>query len=226
MRIVCVSDTHNKLREGFTVPGGDVLVHAGDLTMWGRLEELGRAARWMGRQPHARKVVVAGNHDWGFVRQGALARLLFREQGVTYLQDDEAEVGGLRFYGSPWQPWYFDWAFNGPRGGSLRDKWDRIPDGVDVLVTHGPPLGHLDPAPEDASVRIGCPDLLGALHRVRPRLHVFGHIHGGYGTARLGGTLLVNASTCDEDYRPVNQPVVVEIDPLSSAPAVVVDPQA
>lgn len=217
-RIVCLSDTHG-FHESLAVPDGDVLIHAGDVSMRGREAQVQAFATWFAALPHPHKVVIAGNHDWLFERTPARGRELLGD--VTYLCDEGACVAGLRMWGSPWQPWFFDWAFNLPRGQALRDKWDLIPDDTDVLVTHGPPFGHLDGAARPASgwdddgrvatEHVGCEELRTALDRVRPHLHVFGHIHEGYGQDRLGDTILVNASNCDEDYRPVNAPVVIDL---------------
>ncbi|HNC99840.1 MAG TPA: metallophosphoesterase, partial [Myxococcota bacterium] len=112
-------------------------------------------------------------------------------------------------WGSPWQPRFFDWAFNLDRGEPLRRVWQKIPDGIDILVTHGPPKGILDRVQRGGEV--GCEELREALRRVRPRLHVFGHIHEAYGQLHLDGTHFVNAASCNLDYRPVNPPVVVEL---------------
>ena len=208
---MCLSDLHNRLGD-VRVPDGDVLVVAGDLTGRGTTAEVSRFALELGRLPHRAKVVVAGNHDWLFQREPGLARELLGGVAI-YLEDAGAEVAGLRFWGSPWQPRFFDWAFNLERGGDLRARWDLIPADTDVLVTHGPPRGYGDLTPRGE--RVGCEDLLEAVVRVKPRLHVFGHIHAGYGSYRAGfpelRTDFVNASTCDEGYRPVNPPVVVDL---------------
>ncbi|MDJ0973317.1 MAG: metallophosphatase domain-containing protein [Planctomycetota bacterium] len=206
MRLVCLSDTHGMEPEG-GVPPGDVLVHAGDLTTRGTRPEVEAAHAWLAALPHRHKVVVAGNHDWAFERDATWARATMT--GVTYLEDAEALIDGIRFWGSPWQPWFFDWAFNLQRGAELAAKWAQIPDGVDVLITHGPPAGHGDVTWDGRGV--GCADLLEAVQRVRPRVHVFGHIHEGYGTTESDGTTFINASTCDLRYRPVNPPIVYEL---------------
>jgi predicted phosphodiesterase len=206
MRIVCLSDTHD-LHAQLRVPDGDLLLHAGDATMRGSLEQIGAFDDWLARQPHRHKVVIAGNHDWGFQRTPTAARARLRS--ATYLEDDEVDVGGLRIWGSPWQPWFFDWAFNLQRGAEIAAKWALIPAGIDVLVTHGPPAGILDRTSRGEDV--GCADLLAAVQRVRPRLHVFGHIHEGYGTLVRDGTRFVNASNCTERYHPVQQPIVVDV---------------
>ena len=210
--IVAVADTH--LYHGdHAVPDGDVLIHAGDMTRGGSLAELGRALEFFRALPHRVKIFVAGNHERCLEERPAEARRLLG--GFDYLQDSGVERLGLRFWGSPWQPAYNDWAFNLPRGRPLADKWASIPDGIDVLVTHGPPRGFGDsvgvwPGNEAFQrMRAGCEDLLARVREVRPLLHVYGHIHQGRGHWRDGPTLLVNA-TCDECMAP---PTVIRVDP-------------
>lgn len=206
MRIVCLSDTHNQ-HDRLAVPDGDVLVHAGDATGHGTLTEWAAFASWLTALPHRHKVLIAGNHDFCCQREAALARA--RLCGVLYLQDELAEVEGLRIWGSPWQPWFYDWAFNLQRGPEIAAKWALIPDAVDVLITHGPPAGILDRTTKGEDV--GCMDLLRELQRVRPKLHVFGHIHEAYGTLDRDGCRFVNASSCDVRYRPIQAPIVVDL---------------
>jgi predicted phosphodiesterase len=204
VRIVAISDTHG-LHAGLQVPEGDILIHAGDLTGYGELGQVGEVNAFLGGLPHRHKVVIAGNHDFCLERQPREARATLTN--CIYLQDAAVTLMGLHFYGSPWQPWFYDWAFNLQRGPEIRAKWDLIPAGTDVLVTHGPPWGHGDLT--DRGERVGCQDLLEAVRRVRPALHLFGHIHEGYGLTREGGTVCVNASICDARYQPVNRPVVL-----------------
>lgn len=204
MRIVCISDTHNK---EVPIPYGDILVHAGDFSMMGRLPEVSAFLRWFESLPHPHKVFIAGNHDWLFERQPDIAKGM--PTTAVYLQDSEVTVGGVRIWGSPWQPWFHSWAFNLERGPKILAKWHAIPEGVDVLVTHGPPANILDRVP--GGEQVGCEDLAEELSRIRPKLHVFGHIHDSYGQLLTKGTHFVNASICDEAYRPVNLPVVVEL---------------
>jgi len=206
-RLVLLSDTHG-YHGSLRVPDGDVLVHAGDLSGTGKPRELEAFARFLDRLPHRHKVVIAGNHDFLFEREPERAQAYLR--GVaTYLQDSEVTVEGLRFWGSPWQPWFHDWAFNLPRGAALAERWALVPSGVDVLVTHGPPFGILDQVAR-GGLSVGCEALLEALPRIHPKLHVFGHIHEAYGAVRRAGTLYVNASVCDLRYDPVQPPVVVD----------------
>lgn len=212
MRVVCISDTHLR-HEQITIPDGDVLVHAGDSTMVGRDGDIIRFNHWLGTLPHSYKIIIAGNHDFLFESDPALAEGLITN--AHYLRDSAVVIEGLKFYGSPWQPWFMDWAFNLQRGTEIKSKWDLIHEDTDVLVTHGPPHGILDLVPRDnlqGYEHIGCKDLLRAVRKVKPRLHIFGHIHEGYGVLRRSKTVYVNASVCDGAYRPVNQPLVVDLE--------------
>ena len=191
-RIVAIADTHNRHAQ-LDLPAGDVLIHAGDLTGRGTLRELEQVADWLRAQPHRHKVVVAGNHDFALQRQPAEAKALFH--GLHLLEDDEVWLEGLRIWGSPWQPWFHDWAFNLRRGPDLDEKWRLIPEGVDVLVTHGPPHGYGDVVYRGE--RVGCEDLTRHLDRVKPRLHLFGHIHEDKGTWQRGATRIVNCTTSE-----------------------------
>lgn len=208
MRIVCLSDTHT-LTAGLQVPAGDVLVHAGDWCGRGDKSEAVGFADWLLTLPHEHKVVVAGNHDWVAEKDPEWTAALFAGYGITYICDSSVAIDGLKFYGAPWQPEFCNWAFNLPRGRALAEKWAQIPDDTDVLITHGPPAGILDMVNE--SNRPGCHDLRARVAVVRPKLHVFGHIHEGYGRHRRHDTQFVNAAVCDGRYRPVNKPIVVEL---------------
>jgi predicted phosphohydrolase len=208
MRIVAVADTHLFHRE-LAIPDGDVFLHAGDLCRGGSVEELEEALAWIASLPHPTKLVVAGNHDMCLEDAVAIARPLIGRV-ATYLEDEGTEIGGLRFWGSPWQPAYNGWGFNLARGEPLARKWALIPEGLDVLVTHGPPEGigdHSSMGPE----RAGCRDLRARVAVVRPRVHVFGHIHEDGGAWEVDGTTFVNATTWESE-RP---PTVIDIDVLT-----------
>jgi Icc-related predicted phosphoesterase len=211
LRIVCLSDTHSR-HANMAVPDGDVLVHAGDFTKRGTLPEVAAFDAWLASLPHRHKIVVAGNHDFLFERQPSLARATLRS--ALYLEHEAAEVAGLRVFGSPWQPWFHDWAFNLRRGEALRAKWAEVPADLDLLITHSPPYGVLDRVWDGE--RVGCEDLRTALARIRPRLHVFGHIHEAYGSIELDafpGTRFVNAANCDLSYRVTQPAIVVDLEP-------------
>lgn len=225
-KLVCTSDVHGKLHE-MDVPDGDVLVLAGDLLrnfhgpnsrhsdaekQLSLLEDL---AKWLDVLPHRHVVLVAGNHDFVFQYESKKARkIMAAHPKIVYLKDTGAEVCGLKFWGSPWQPTFFDWAFNLPRDGDeLKKAWAKIPVGLDVLVTHGPPLGVMDSSPGICH-EVGDKLLLERVQVAKPRYMVFGHIHGGYGRKKIGETEFLNVAACDEDYEPVQKPQVIEVSPL------------
>lgn len=213
-RIVCLSDTHN-CNSQIEVPDGDILIHAGDATITGTVEEVKRFNKWFASLPHKHKIFVAGNHDWLFERNDELARTLL-DTKIIYLQDSQTKIDGLKIYGSPWQPRFYDWAFNLNRGYELAAKWKLIPSDVDILVTHGPPNGILDLVPRQGwDENTGCEELLKRVEEIaafgKLKLHIFGHIHCGYGTAEKFGVKFVNASNCDEQYNPTQPPVVIDL---------------
>lgn len=201
-----MSDLHN-IPPDFNVPDGDILIIAGDMCGVGNKNELDDFDAFLALQPHALKLVVAGNHDWVFAHSTPQESKKLLKNGI-YLEDDGYEFYGLRIWGSPWQPWFMNWAFNLPRGQKLAEVWSKIPDDTDVLITHCPPYGILDVVYGD---HVGCEDLAKALQRIRPKLHVFGHIHQGYGTLDRDGTIYVNASLRNEKYWLVNEPIVVDL---------------
>lgn len=206
MRVCCISDTHTKHKH-VQIPECDLLVFAGDFSGNGKIKELLSFAEWVSSLDIP-SIVVAGNHD--FIAEQQDIRSYFRGN-VRYLQDDQCYFGGLKFYGSPWQPEFCNWAFNLPRGEQLARKWSMIPDDVDVLITHGGPAGILSTTNEGLDV--GCYDLRRRIEELSNlKLHVFGHIHEAYGQENgIDNCRFVNASICDLGYRPVNQPIVVEI---------------
>jgi predicted phosphodiesterase len=183
--VVCVSDTHNAQ---FELPGGDLLIHAGDLAQSGSFQELQLAINWLRSQPHRHKIVIAGNHDLlldatldSGPPRGRDVPPRRREEldwgDIIHLQDSAVTLTcsngrQLRLYGSPKSAKHGNWAFQSPRS---QNVWkDVVPDDTDILITHGPPRAHLD-------LNLGCHHLLQELWRVRPSLHVFGHVHEGHG---------------------------------------------
>ncbi|XP_065175242.1 metallophosphoesterase MPPED2-like [Sycon ciliatum] len=237
-RFVCLSDTHGRSKRfQFEVPWGHVLLHAGDFTDVGQPSQVKEFNDYLAGLPHEHKIVIAGNHDLTFHseqwdRFQAESRFTMhapelkeaKSDGVkallkdcTYIEDAEVIVRGFRIYGSPWQPEFCDWAFNLPRGDACLEKWQRIPSNTDILMTHGPPIGHGDLCSN--GLRAGCVDLLREVqHRIKPKFHVFGHIHEAYGITTDGVTTYINASNCDLRYRPRQVPIVFDLpNPAESA---------
>ena len=205
-KLVLIADTHG-LHNRIKMPAGDILVCAGDISNTGGVAQIEEFNRWLGTLSYNHKIVIAGNHDWLFESRPALARSIMTN--CIYLEDEYIKVGGLKFYGSPWQPHFCNWAFNLHRGQALIDKWAMIPKDTDIVITHGPPFSILDRCMDNEMA--GCMNLLERIEVVKPKLHVFGHIHGSYGQELRNDILYANASVCDESYDPIHKPMVVEI---------------
>jgi predicted phosphohydrolase len=240
-RLFIISDTHDGFQgpseEPYPEDGGsfrpplpkaDILLHSGDLTMLGRMNEYRSTLKMLKSIDAELKLVIAGNHDLSLHKDYYLeAKTAAGLQGNDYQESmaaegealwngPEAKAAGVTYlteglynftlkngthfsvYASPWQPEFYDWAFNYPHN---EDRWNPphliqddkvvpaprsrdphpIPEGaqVDIMITHGPPFMHLDKCRNGA--RAGCTHLLKALNRVRPKLHCFGHIHEAWG---------------------------------------------
>ena len=217
-RIVFISDTHSKLRE-LEIPEGDILIHSGDATMMGRIKEIQHFNNELEtiKDKFQRIIFIPGNHDWGFQKNPKEA-IKTLTNATDILIDQELTIDGLKIYGSPWQPWFCDWAFNFPKydnGEQAKYIWSKIPDDTDILVTHGPPYGILDEVPTDKwaieNSHVGCPLLLQRVKILKPKIHSFGHIHEGYGSIIIDEINFINASFCDGDYNAVNKPIVMDI---------------
>lgn len=213
MKIVCIADTHG-LHEKVELPEGDVLIHAGDLTGHGTPRQLMEFVDWLALQPFEYKVVVAGNHDAYCELHPEHAKEVFQRYDIIYLNNEWAEIEGLKFWGSPWTPTFNHWHFMAT-GTEITEHWRKIPDDTDVLITHGPPKGILDRVVDGRHE--GCPHLRARVEEIQPRLHVFGHIHEAYGEEGEWLTRFVNASLVDWGYNLVNEPVVVSFPTSANA---------
>lgn len=226
MKITFISDTHTK-HDQITqdLPGGELLIHAGDFMNTGyHLNEAVEFLEWFnGLDQYTHKVFIAGNHDRLFENKPEEVKdLLEQYKNINYLQDEELKLyydgpngdhpeDNVLIYGSPWQPEFYDWAFNLPRRGEkLVEIWNKIPKPSDIVVTHGPRYGVLDYAPYGGNV--GCEELDFTLKQNPPKIHVCGHIHGGYGYKFDGQTHHINASVLNDRYKYENKPITVEWD--------------
>jgi len=209
MRLVITSDTHGREDLIRSLPEGDVFVHAGDLMNSGLYpEEIISFSRWLGKLPIERRVVCGGNHDRLFQNMPEFARKYLTN--ATYLENTGVKIDGVSFWGSPYTPEFLNWAFMYPRGGAARQYWDQIPYDLDVLITHGPPFGILDQT-EEGSPHLGCEELLRAVEEKKPKVHIFGHIHGGAGSFDSGTTRFVNAAFLNERYQPAEPAGIVRV---------------
>lgn len=235
-KIVAISDTHcqhrqikdfqdtNFLGEPKDPLGGDIIIHAGDALSHGSLVEFTNFINWFSELDFIHRIYVAGNHDFIAENNRSLVKQMCDERGVIYLQDSGYTIDGIKIYGSPQTPFFYDWAFNCARNSAeqhfynkplIKQYWDMIPDDVDILITHGPPYGILDELQyingDPKGQFIGCVDLLDAVNRVRPDIHLFGHNHGNGGREiHKDGTSFYNVSICDEMYAPSNPIRIIE----------------
>ena len=222
MKIVCISDTHC-IYQPKDLPDGDVLIHAGDLSLLGEIHEVQHALAWLRKFPHRYKFVIAGNHD------NALAEMpyAFKEQFEPYkdrtplihLRGTEFQAEGVRFFGSsvlPFNSFYRPGARAYMLHSTTARHWGMAPN-CDVLITHGPPKGILDEAAVlldgEEDPKLGDPCLRAYVQMVKPKLHVFGHIHCRHGMVIEGSTTFVNAALINEKYEhgQTYEPIVVDI---------------
>lgn len=211
MKIIAISDTHNKHKTLGTLPECDLLIHAGDATGQGRESEIKNFAQWFHKQPAKHKIFVPGNHEKEFENNLPASLLWFTEHcpGAHVLINESITINGLKIYGSPVTPYFLNWAWNEHITG-LQKAWATIPTNTDILITHGPAYGILDTTfPGNKS--LGCLVLLKEIQeRVLPKIHICGHIHGGYGKATVKATTHYNVSICNEMYQPINPITVVD----------------
>lgn len=222
MKITLISDTHTKHHKVTKdLPGGDLLIHAGDFMSSGYSPyEAEEFFKWYdGINNYDTKILIAGNHDRLMETDPEWAKgILTGYKTIEYLQDEECVLyfdgpngdwpeENVHIYGSPWQPEFYNWAFNLPRNGAeMKARWDAIPTWTDILVTHGPPFEYLDIPGGGQPIRVGCEMLRERVDVVRPKIHVFGHIHGSHGYYYNGHTHFFNASVLNERYDYANLP--------------------
>ncbi len=211
-RFCFISDTHNRHKKlNMNLEGVDFLIHTGDFTAMGKEKDVHRFNKWIGTlgldKEHV--IIIAGNHDWFFARHDR-KRIEEVCSNFTYLQEDRYECDGVKFYGAPHQPQFYNWAFNVPRGEKLKAIWDKIPEDTDVLLTHGPPIGILDA--NQYGELCGCEDLLNRVNELNLKVHAFGHIHEGRGLKEINGTAYINSAIVNEHYESVHEPVIMDIE--------------
>ena len=191
LKITAFSDTH-MLHQRVEIPDGDLLIFAGDMSVCRKAQDVAGFNDFLKTLPHRHKIVIGGNHDHLLAQSPELSRKLLPD--CTYLQDEAVVIEGVKIYGSPWQPVFNTNAcdaFALPRGVIMREKWQMIPEDTDILITHTPPCGIMD---EDEGISNGCSDLLAAVQRIKPKFHIFGHIHNHNGILTIGETTFMNCN--------------------------------
>ena len=186
--------------------------------------EIREFAKWYnGLDNYTTKVFIAGNHDWGFQNNAEKTKeILETYKDIKYLEDEFLSIidGGepeIKIWGSPWQPEFYNWAFNLPKGGwELEQKWKDIPDDIDILITHGPAWGFLDDVEGNRNVHLGCELLAERIKQIKPKIHICGHIHTGYGHYYDGHTHYFNAAVLNERYNYAHLPWHIDWNPITN----------
>lgn len=216
--ISAFSDTHNKHKR-IKIPECDLAIFSGDFSTLGYKKEVELFLSWLTKQTQCKKIIfIAGNHDRCFdqsmnITTGAdlwLPEILIKfnvntsgidnDSRIIYLENSSINLYGLNIWGSPITPNFnpAKWAFNKPRGRSISLVWDSIPDDTDIVITHGPPIGILDFVDYKGTYE-GCVALADRIKQVKPKLHVFGHIHENFAVEERNGTIYCNAAVLDHN---------------------------
>lgn len=222
MKLWFISDTHNE-HEGLQIPTDiDLVIHCGDESTAGDCEanavEARRFLEWYAALEIPAKVLVPGNHSTS-IEQGLIRPASFPR--ITFLIHEPMHWRGLKLFGSPFTPKFFEWAYMKPRS-QLEAVWRTIPQDTDILITHGPPKGIMDVTRDIGSrqpLHVGSQSLTEQVEtRIKPQIHAFGHIHDepdidNHGTLTRHGTQFINCACCDVFGRLKNHGVVVDIHP-------------
>jgi Icc-related predicted phosphoesterase len=241
MKITHISDTHNKHNQlNGLLPGGDLLIHSGDISSLGRKSEVERFVKWFNDiDNYTNKVFIAGNHDMTFDREQLLRDKLAHFEGKTeydtecaegkpawleellgihlrpnvfYLENNFIEIDQIKIWGSPITPSFgYGWAFNKDRGYDINQIWNRIPNDTDIVITHGPIHSYCDRT-DRGGLNVGCEQLYHRLNEVQPQLHFSGHIHEAYGYRQTKWGYAFNGCNCDLSYLVNNKPMTFEYD--------------
>lgn len=218
-KICCISDTHLNHNQ-LEIPECDLLIHAGDFSFVGKMIDIIEVNQWFGKLKERgickEIVAIAGNHDWIGQTNPSWTKEAFTN--AIYLDEEPYEVFGFKVFGSAWTPFFNNWAFNAQRGKEIERHWAKIPNDIQILVTHGPPYGILDVNIEEPYHKhlgpdhLGCEELRKRVDKLKDlRLSVFGHIHSSHNLEEYNGVKFVNASVLDESYDVVYKPIVIEL---------------
>jgi Icc-related predicted phosphoesterase len=211
MLITTLSDTHMKHRK-ISLPKGDTIIHAGDITVNGREGEVISFLRWFAQLDYTYKIFIAGNHDFFFEEETEKYFSKIIPENIIYLNDSGATIEGLHIWGSPITPWMYDWAFNRERGKAIAKHWKLIPADTDILITHGPAYGVLDK--NRMGYHTGCEQLIKTIKKIKPKVHICGHIHEAYGQTVIDGTRFINACVLNENDEVAHEAISFTVDSL------------
>jgi Icc-related predicted phosphoesterase len=221
MKICVISDTHCKWKN-LVIPECDLLISAGDYSFKGESWVVKDFHKWLNKQPAKHIISVQGNHEKWVESNFQLAKEIAEQAcpGVHFIDEGLVEIDGVKIWCSAISSWFCNWAWNRYPGEELQKHWDKIPnDGsIDIVVTHGPCYGILDGVVkyntkicEYELEHCGDKQLLDKILEVKPKFHICGHIHEGFGIHEQDGIQFINASICDEHYKPINPVTIITI---------------
>ena len=205
MKIVFISDTHG-LHNELELPEGDMIIHGGDITDHGTKEEVIDFLNWFKHLDYSTKIFIGGNHDI-YLDEYPVDLLELIPDNITYLRNNSVEIKKIKIWGSPTTPDFMEWAF-GMKREEMKNHWKYMPEEIDILLTHSPPYQILDKSGEFKS--LGCKELLLKVEKLKPRFHLFGHVHASYGQIKINGTEFVNGSNLDSYKGLVNPPIELD----------------
>lgn len=218
IKIVAISDTHAKWKN-LIIPPCDLLISAGDYSFIGERHLIKNFHEWLNKQDANHIISVQGNHETWVEKNFNEAKEIALKAcpAVHFIEEGLVEIEGFKIWCSAWTPWFHAWAYNAHRGDEIKRHWDAIPDNTDVLVTHGPAYNILDIVDSThyhgkVNEHVGCFDLAETIKRVKPDVHICGHIHSGHGQEHIDGTSYYNVSICDEIYLPSYPITIIDLE--------------
>lgn len=219
LKIACISDVHGKWNK-IEIPECDLLLSTGDYSFRGELDMVQDFHKWLNKQPAKHVISVQGNHEKLVESdfQGMKTLALQECPRVHFIDEGLVEIENYKIWCSAITPFFCNWAWNRYPGDDIQKHWDKIPQGVDIIATHGPCHGILDSVlefncavGEVVARHVGCRQLLKRVMEIKPKAHVCGHIHGSQGTDFKENIHFINASICDEEYKPTNKPIIINL---------------
>jgi Icc-related predicted phosphoesterase len=210
MKMVALSDTHGNHRS-VDIPEGDIIIHCGDFTRKSNYQEVMDFIQWYSELKFSHKILVAGNHDRFIEKRKQEFLEIINGKDIIYLENQSVQLEGYKLFGSPYTPIFGGiGAFTYPNEEEAREIWDIIPDGSDIIITHGPPMGFRDYSKTE-NKNTGCAVLLEQILKIKPAYHIFGHLHESYGIDYNEDTVFVNASLVNRAEELINNPIVIEV---------------
>jgi Icc-related predicted phosphoesterase len=220
MKICCLSDTHNNFPD-LSLYSGDIIIHCGDISIRGLELEIEIFLKEFAKTKFKHKIMIPGNHDFMFENDWKNAKKLCDKHEIICLNDSGININGINIWGSPITPTYQNWAFN-RNSNDIVNHWKLIPNDTNILITHGPPKGvgslseiekvyfRKNTLGEERKAKtkedVGCDQLKKVVDKIKPKFHLFGHIHSGYGIYKNQHTTFINCSM-NNHYIDSNLPV-------------------